>query len=54
MEIVQMYLAEAKRIYIRDCIEKDNNLEQDVLDRFDELINQEGKLVRESDKDVFN
>ena len=42
MEIVQMYLAEAKRLYIKNCIEEGYDPEQEVLNRFDELVKQEG------------
>ena len=38
MEIVQMYIAEAKRLYITSCIENGEDPNRDVVDRFDELI----------------
>jgi hypothetical protein len=43
MKIVQVYLVEAKRLYIKNCIEEGYDPEQKVLDRFDELVKQEGK-----------
>ena len=43
MKIVQMYIAESKRLYIKNCIEEGYEPEQKVLDRFDELVKQEGK-----------
>ena len=43
MEIVQIYLAEAKRLYMKNCLEEGYDPEQKVLDRFDELVKQEGK-----------
>ena len=41
MEIVQMYLAEAKRLYIARCIEDGEDPNRDVVNRFDELIRSE-------------
>lgn len=43
MKIVQVYLVEAKRLYIKNCIEEGYEPEQKVLDRFNELVKQEGK-----------
>ena len=43
MEIVQVYLVEAKRLYMKNCLEEGYDPEQKVLDRFDELVKQEGK-----------
>lgn len=41
MEIVQMYIAEAKRLYIASCIEDGEETNREVIDRFDELIRSE-------------
>ena len=41
MEIVQMYIAEAKRLYIASCIEDGEDPNRDVIKRFDELIRSE-------------
>ena len=41
MEIVQMYIAEAKRLYITSCIEDGEDPNKDVVNRFDELIRSE-------------
>lgn len=41
-EIVQIYLVEAKRLYMKNCLEEGYDPEQKVLDRFDELVKQEG------------
>ena len=43
MKIVQVYLVEAKRLYMKNCLEEGYDPEQKVLDRFDELVKQEGK-----------
>ena len=42
MKIVQVYLVEAKRLYMKNCLEEGYDPEQKVLDRFDELVKQEG------------
>lgn len=41
MEIVQMYIAEAKRLYIASCIVDGEEPNKAVIDRFDELIRSE-------------
>lgn len=42
-EIIQIYIVEAKRLYMKNCLEEGYDPEQKVLDRFDELVKQEGK-----------
>lgn len=41
MKIVQMYIAEAKRLYIASCIVNGEETNKEVIDRFDELIRSE-------------
>lgn len=42
MKIVQVYLVEAKRLYMKNCLEEGYEPEQEILNRFDELVKQEG------------
>ena len=53
MEIVQMYLAEAKRLYISSCIEDGYNPDKEVIKRFDELIEEEGILIKQTPVEEF-
>lgn len=48
MEIVQMYIAEAKRLYITRCIENGEDPNKEIVMRFDELIRKEGEYDRET------
>ena len=41
-EIIQIYIVEAKILYIKKCLEEGYDPEQEVLNRFDELVKQEG------------
>lgn len=41
MEKVQIYLVEAKRIYLAKCLNGEEELDADVIKRFDELIRSE-------------
>lgn len=41
MERVQIYLIEAKRIYLAKCLEGKEELDAEVIKRFDELIRSE-------------
>ena len=41
MEIVQVYIAEAKRLYIARCMDRGEEPNKEALQRFDQLIRSE-------------
>lgn len=42
-EIIQIYIVEAKRLYIKNCIENGINPDKEILEKFDKIVKQESK-----------